>query len=248
MISNQFNFTFYHFNELSSTNSYALEGVKTKMLNEGDVIYADFQRSGKGQQGNSWESMSAKNLLMSLVLKPKMKVENSFLISQCLAIGIKNYLDSLSVGVVQIKWPNDILVNQQKIAGILIENMVDANEINTSIVGIGLNLNQKHFGSMNRQATSLSLLTNHTYDAFEELKDMLEHVKKVLQWYDSLGKSYIQTHYLQYLYGYHEPLKFEDFQGEFVGKIAHVEPNGILQLWRNGRLCSYDMKEVRFKE
>lgn len=246
MISNQFNFNFYHFNELSSTNSYALEAIKRKELNEGAVIYADYQNLGKGQQGNKWESEKAKNLLMSLMVCPKVKVENRFLISQCVALGIKNYLDSLSVGVVQIKWPNDILVNRQKIAGILIENMIEGAEINTSVIGIGLNVNQLQFSNFKRKATSLSLLLNIDFIIYEVMTEMLAQIKQQFIDLDAMGKSYIQTHYLQNLYGFKESLNFEDFQGKFRGRIAHIDPDGMLQLWRNGRLCAYDLKEIQF--
>lgn len=246
MISNQFKFTYYHFNSLLSTNSYALERAKQKEFSEGDVIYTDYQEMGKGQQGNTWDSEPSKNLLMSIIVNPKIKVENRFLISQCVAIGIKNYLDSLSVGVVQIKWPNDILVDRQKVAGTLIENIIEGDEISTSVIGLGLNVNQMKFKTYPRKATSLALLLGSSFDLVNEMKALTEHIKLVFMELDAMGKSYIQTHYLQFLYGYNSPIRFEDVQGEFVGKIAHVEIGGMIQLWRNGRLCAYDLKEIKF--
>ncbi len=246
MISSQFNCSLIRLSETTSTNSYALELIRQKKANEGTLVLSEYQSQGKGQQGNLWESEKAKNLLMSLIIHPKLKVENRFFISQCVALGIKSYLDSLSVGIVQIKWPNDILVNKDKIAGILIENFIEKDEIHTSIIGIGLNVNQLKFKEYDRTAISLCQLQSVLFDLDEVRKQLVNHLVEAFRAFDLHGKSYIQTHYLQYLYGYHETLDFEDIQGRFKGKIAHIDRNGMIQVWRNGRLCSYDMKELKF--
>lgn len=246
MISSDFKFQIFKLSNIDSTNSYALELAKSNNVAEGSVFYSDFQSKGKGQQGNNWQSDLGKNLLFSLLLKPKVQIENQFLISQCVALGLKYYLDSLAVGKVEVKWPNDILVNQRKIAGILIENLIEGKLISNSVIGIGLNVNQEIFTDFNRKAISMKIATQENYSINLELNQLLISLKRSFEEYKRYGASYIKTHYLESLYGYDKPLRFEDSQGEFKGKIADVSNSGILRVWRNGKLCSYDLKEIKF--
>ncbi|KAA3642483.1 MAG: biotin--[acetyl-CoA-carboxylase] ligase [Bacteroidetes bacterium] len=246
MISSKFNFQIFNLSNLESTNSYALELLKTKKVKEGSVFRSDFQSNGKGQQGKSWESEQGKNLLFSLVISPGLLIENQFLISQCVALGLKNYLDSLAVGKVEVKWPNDILINRRKVAGILIENTVEGKLISNSIIGIGLNVNQTQFETYERAAISLKQLSLADFNLDLELANLLSFIKSTFREYNIYGKSYIQTHYLESLYGFHQAVLLEDKLGTFKGKIAQVANHGIIQVWRNGKLCSYDLKELKF--
>lgn len=246
MISSDFKFQIFNLSEIDSTNSYALDLVKTNIVAEGTVFYSKYQSKGKGQQGNVWESEQGKNLLFSLLLKPRVKVENQFLISQCIALGLKKYLDSLAVGRVEVKWPNDILVNRQKIAGVLIENSIESTLITNAVVGVGFNVNQTMFSEFNRKATSLKILKDEDYNLNLELDQILENLKSIFEDYQLYGANYIRTHYLESLYGYQEPILLEDEKGQFKGKIADVLDSGILRVWRNGKLCNYDLKQVRF--
>lgn len=246
MISSDFKFQIFNLSEIDSTNSYALDLVKTNIVKEGTVFYSKYQLKGKGQQGNVWDSEQGKNLLFSLLLKPRVKVENQFLISQCIALGLKYYLDSLAVGQVEVKWPNDILVNRQKIAGILIENSIEGSLITNSVVGIGFNTNQIEFEPYSRKATSLKLLKGEEFNLNLELSQILIYLKKVFENYQMYGANYIKTHYLESLYGFHKPITLEDEKGQFKGKIADVLNSGILRVWRNGKLSSYDLKQLKF--
>jgi BirA family biotin operon repressor/biotin-[acetyl-CoA-carboxylase] ligase len=120
MDSSDFNFQFTRLSSLQSTNIYALELLRQKKGFTGTVIVTDFQTKGKGQQGKIWESEKGKNLQFSIIISPMLAVEKQFELSQFVAICLRQWLDSMSVSVVQIKWPNDILVNGKKIAGVLI--------------------------------------------------------------------------------------------------------------------------------
>jgi BirA family biotin operon repressor/biotin-[acetyl-CoA-carboxylase] ligase len=246
MISSDFSFQINKLSDIDSTNSYALELLKENNVVEGSVFWSDFQSKGKGQTGSVWQSESGKNLLFSVLIKPNMLIENQFLISQCVALGVKNYLDSLAVGKVEVKWPNDILVNRRKIAGILIENLIEGKNISNSIIGIGINVNQIKFDLFDRPAVSIKMASQVELNIDEELLEVLKNIKTIFEQYEMYGKSYIKTHYLEALHGYNNPVQLEDSLGVFKGKIVDITNFGILQVWRNGKLCSYNLKEISF--
>jgi BirA family biotin operon repressor/biotin-[acetyl-CoA-carboxylase] ligase len=133
--------------ETRSTNLVLKEMLREYELPEGFVLRTDFQSAGKGQPGNSWESEKGKNLLFSVLLYPQhIAIDQQFILSQLVSVAILRTLNSFCAGF-SIKWPNDIYFGDKKIGGILIENSLQGSKLNTSIVGIGLNINQKTFRS-----------------------------------------------------------------------------------------------------
>ncbi|MBL4710745.1 MAG: biotin--[acetyl-CoA-carboxylase] ligase [Flavobacteriales bacterium] len=243
MDSSEFQFQFIHLNSVESTNIYAHKLIQEENVLEGFVITTGFQEKGKGQQTKMWESEPDKNLLMSVLLKPNWKVGCQFEWSKMVALSIKESLDSLAVGKVQVKWPNDILIEGEKVAGILIENSIIGETISNSIVGIGLNVNQTNFESFPRVATSLKLKGGREYELEEIRANILESLRKKYYEFD-LGT--VKKDYLNALYGYGVPKKFQDNEGDFTGVILGVLPNGRLQLNKNGKLKDYEVKEIVF--
>ena len=241
MDSSDFNFQFTRLSSLKSTNIYALELLRQKKGFTGTVIVTDFQTKGKGQQGKIWESEKGKNLQFSIIISPKLAVEKQFELSQFVAICLRQWLDSMSVSVVQIKWPNDILVNGKKIAGVLIENSIQGQEISHSVIGIGLNVNQVGFSIFSRLATSLK----KNVDMDKALTSFLELFKSNYLKYKS-GQLDVVKLYLSYLFGLGTPQRYVDDKGEFLGVILGVRPNGKLQVNKNGKLKSYDIKQLQF--
>ena len=131
--------------ETESTNAYMKKLVREERPEEGSLVIADFQTGGRGQMGNSWFSSKGDNLLFSLVIYPKtVRANEQFIISRIASLAIKNTLDQF-VDDIRIKWPNDIYWNDKKIAGILIENDLQGNTIDNSVIGIGINVNQEMF-------------------------------------------------------------------------------------------------------
>ena len=111
-----------HINETNSTNNYLQSLCSEQKVEELTVIVADFQTSGRGQRGNSWESDPGKNLLFSTVIFPEfLEARRQFLISQIISLAIKEELDTYTSDI-SIKWPNDIYWKEKKICGMLIEN------------------------------------------------------------------------------------------------------------------------------
>ncbi len=152
------------FESLPSTNSYAAFLLKNEVIPEGAIVSAEYQTTGRGQGSNIWESENGKNLLISIILYPSIIYPASqFLISMALSLGICDFLKRF-IPDCSIKWPNDIYVNDDKIAGILIENSIMGDKIESTIAGIGLNINQEKFLSDAPNPVSLSLITGKKYD------------------------------------------------------------------------------------
>lgn len=144
-----------HINETNSTNNYLQSLCSEQKVEELTVIVADFQTSGRGQRGNSWESDPGKNLLFSTVIFPEfLEARRQFLISQIISLAIKEELDTYTSDI-SIKWPNDIYWKEKKICGMLIENDLMGRNINQSIAGIGININQEIFHSSAPNPVSL---------------------------------------------------------------------------------------------
>lgn len=243
MDSSEFQFQFIHLNSVESTNIYAHKLLQKENVPEGLVVSTDFQEKGRGQYAKTWESNPSKNLLMSVLLKPRWKAELQFEWSKMIAISVKESLDSLAVDKVQIKWPNDILIAGEKVAGILIENSLNGDTISSSIIGIGLNVNQTNFSSFPRAATSLKLRTGKEFKIEKVRENLLMHLYEN---YFQFNLKTIREKYLNSLYGYGIPKKFQDSDGIFTGVILGVLPNGRLQMNKDGKLKDYEVKEITF--
>ena len=144
--------------ETSSTNNYAAKQVKENCASEGLVILADYQSDGKGQRGKSWDSIKGKNLLCSIVLTPNfIDVSNQFILNKAIALAVLKAAELICPkSFIRIKWPNDILIDDRKLAGILLEATILGSQIGSLIVGIGMNVNQHSFKILGRQAVSLA--------------------------------------------------------------------------------------------
>lgn len=144
--------------EIDSTNNYAAQQIKENGVLEGLVIIADYQSKGKGQRSKSWESEKGKNLLCSIVLTPNfIDVSNQFILNKGIALAVLKAAEMICPGsFLRIKWPNDILMEDKKLAGILIESSINGSQIGSLIVGIGMNVNQLKFEVEGRPVISIS--------------------------------------------------------------------------------------------
>jgi len=243
------NYKQYHIvvqDELESTNNYAKQLVSDK-AGDWTVVLAQYQSKGRGQQGNYWESEAGKNLLFSVILCPHfMEAEFQFYISMLVSLALVDVLDSETEGV-HIKWPNDIYVGKQKIAGILIENFIKGSKLESSIVGVGLNLNQEVFVSNAPNPVSLKQLTRKNYDAVEVLQRFLDSLDSLLPLLPAGRFEAIKESYLQRLLGRNEWRKYRANGAEFEAKIMGIGEYGKLQLeTRSGETMEFMFKEVEF--
>ena len=144
--------------ETSSTNAYAHRIIQNNLITDGTLVFTDFQTKGVGQRGKPWQSEARKNLLGSFILKPRFDPLKSTYINFCVTVGLFEAIQEFFPGRVKIKWPNDILVDNLKIGGLLLENIIEKEKIKFTIVGIGINVNQTKFENL-QNVTSFSMLT-----------------------------------------------------------------------------------------
>jgi BirA family biotin operon repressor/biotin-[acetyl-CoA-carboxylase] ligase len=232
---------------VDSTNSYLKESARNAVLEEGTVVVTRNQTAGKGQRGNSWESEAGKNITCSILLHPSfLPVHRFFLLSEAVSLGVKETLDAYTDDIT-VKWPNDIYYRERKIVGILIENELMGNVYTSSVVGIGLNVNQERFLSDAPNPVSLKQITGQEQDTEALLKELVDNI---LYRYEQLKAGNTETIIRMYhnaLYrktGFH---RFEDEEGIFSARIDRVADDGLLHLVTDtNKECSYAFKSVRF--
>lgn len=233
--------------ETKSTNSYLHGYLQSVSLPEGSVVAAEFQTAGKGQPGNHWESEAGSNLLFSLVLYPdSIPAARQFILSQIASLAVKDTLAAFTDGIT-VKWPNDVYWKDKKICGMLIENDLSGSIITKSIIGIGLNLNQKAFTSDAPNPVSLTQITGETYDKEQVLNIFLNHfysyyLQVLQEKEDEIRKTYFKS-----LYRNDGFYPYSDENGKFMARIQDIEPMGYLLLrLQNGETRRYAFKEVAF--
>ena len=251
--------------QVDSTNSFANNLLSSKPA-EGTAILASYQSQGRGQLKNHWVSQADANLTFSVILYPTFILPaRAFLLNKIVSLAIQKVLaQHLSGQQVQVKWPNDILINRKKVAGILIENQLEPSRIRSTVIGIGLNVNQTDFPEeITQTATSMALSTGQSFDRkaiFAELMSSLE----ALYLRARSGKTeQIDFDYLQGLYGYGERIKVKMQDPDILlntfpnGEFAYapiekevvltgVHHDGRLALEFSGKLHYYHFKEVEF--
>jgi len=184
---------------LPSTNAYLKELRSKASLKSGTVIMADYQEAGRGQRGKTWLSENGQGLLFSLYYKPyKQSVEDQFILIKWISVAIVNVLkDSFGLSDACVKWPNDIYVGRKKLGGILIENSIQGEYIQNSIIGIGLNVFQQSFDESLPSAVSLFQLLGESVDL--NRKSIL--IQVIESFYEQVNKEKELVHraYLKHL-------------------------------------------------
>tara|TARA_B100001146_G_scaffold199252_1_gene189212 strand:- start:1337 stop:2068 length:732 start_codon:yes stop_codon:yes gene_type:complete len=231
---------------IDSTNNYLKKIILNEGINDYTVVTAKFQTQGKGQLGTEWESEHSKNLICSVYKKEiNIKVQDQFVISALVSLALIKTLRKVNLSNMHIKWPNDIMSDNKKICGILIENIVKENYIKDTVIGIGLNVNQTIFNNL-PNAASIKNLIGTTCSIDEILKDLVKNVK---YYFNELDKSSINSIFEKYedaLFRINKPSTFKNSKGEiFSGYIKGVSRSGKLNVMLEDNLQeSYDLKEV----
>ena len=231
---------------IDSTNNYLKKIILNEGINDYTVVTAKFQTQGKGQLGTEWESEHSKNLICSVYKKNiNIKVQDQFVISALVSLALVKTLRKINLSNLHIKWPNDIMSDNKKICGILIENIVMENYIKDIVIGIGLNVNQTIFNNL-PNAASIKNLIGTACSIDEILKDLVENIK---YYFNELDKSSINSIFEKYedaLFRINKPSTFKNLKGEvFSGYIKGVSRLGKLNVMLEDNLVeSYDLKEI----
>tara|TARA_Y100000589_G_scaffold140365_1_gene134067 strand:- start:454 stop:1197 length:744 start_codon:yes stop_codon:yes gene_type:complete len=236
-----------HYHKVDSTNEELKRLFLKKEILNGTLLTADFQTGGKGQMGSKWESCIGDNFLGTFFLKPFLPLSEAFALNMIVSLALLETIVELVKGDVKIKWPNDILVDGKKIAGVLIENKYKNGGLNASFLGIGLNLNQKKFAKFSRQGTSIFNQTGVLVNSEKIVERICFHLKQFYSLFDLKGYKTINFLYHQELY-----LKGEGYLYK-VGKdrrylvLQSVNMKGDLQLFNQfGKLEEFGLKEIEF--
>lgn len=238
---------------LASTNSYASDLLRQIELSEGSIIYTFEQEKGRGQRGNSWESEPNKNVTLSLVLHPGfLPPVHQFFLTKITSLAVADLMAEFLHATafahqVHIKWPNDIYVNDRKIAGILIENYLRDTTIQHAVVGVGINVNQETFHTA-PQAVSLFSLTHQTIDLMQCIERFCELFEGRFLQLQSKKWQKLDADYLQYLYRLNEWNTYRTNENQqFEGNIRGVSKIGKLQVEViSGEIKEFDLKEIVF--
>jgi BirA family biotin operon repressor/biotin-[acetyl-CoA-carboxylase] ligase len=234
--------------EVASTNNYLKELLSnSKPVADGTVIMAESQYAGRGQQTNRWHSEAGMNLTFSLLLKPLfLPLQQQFDLTRAVSLGVVTALQQASGERIQIKWPNDIYHGDKKLGGILIENMVQGNRINHSVIGIGLNINQVVFPPEVPNPTSLKQILQRDY----ELNVLLSQICGSIEaWYLRLKAGHIneiRDRYLGNLYWLNQEKDFMADGVHIKGTITGVRNNGFLVLSTESGEKEFNLKQIQF--
>lgn len=255
---------YLRFDELSSTNDYAAELIASAAFEtgnmyskskpaEGTVIRADSQSAGRGQFGSPWSSAPGKNLTFSVILYPNwLDIGAQFKLSMAVALALHDAVRTLQPTPlpIKVKWPNDLYIGACKTAGILIQNNIQGSGIQSSIVGIGLNVNQLDFDPTLPNPTSLALAFGNTFDLNEVAELLFECLERRYLQLKSGQHTVIQSEYESLLFRRGiESIFTQASDGQiFAGIILGVTDTGQLRILTEAGERTFGVKEVRHYE
>lgn len=234
--------------EVDSTNTFLKDALsKSTPLLDGTVIMADRQLAGRGQSGNSWISEAGKNLTFSVLLNPVfLPIERQFDLNMAVSLALNDFFNKYKLQAATIKWPNDSYLNNKKVAGILIENILQANKIKHAIIGIGLNVNQENFPANLKNVTSLKQALHQNYNLMQILGEICAFIEARYLQLKAGNIDKLRDEYLSKLYLKDENALFR-FNDEVQNAIIRdITVSGQLVLETNSGLQYFNNKEIEF--
>ncbi len=236
--SNRDFFVICHFDELTSTQDEFKRILGKNTPPEWSVISAGYQTRGRGRRYKKWFSKAGENALFTVYFQPGLDPEHAYFLYQLPAVALAKVLETHGLKNVSIKYPNDILVNGKKIAGILVENIIKNKKIHASLIGIGLNVNQTEFPGRLGAVSVLSETGKET-EVNEWIIRIVSQMKKLYRY----GAYAI---FSKYVYYWHTPgekagVMFEN--NTFEGKIISIKDD-LLTLHQEGRILSFPIHKI----
>lgn len=234
---------------VDSTNEEAKRRIS--ICDNLSVLSALTQTNGKGQRGNSWSSASGMNLLFSIILKydeVNVKACDQFTISQMAALSVTDFLAVHGIQA-KIKWPNDIYVDDKKICGILIENKLCGEWLGSSIIGIGLNINERNFDVNIPNPTSMCIVTGQTYELKQSLEIFMRIFREYYDRYLNITGGYLKIRqmYLSQMWRKDEKHCYLTDGKEFIGIIRGITDIGQLIVENEkGEFVEFAFKEISY--
>ncbi len=233
---------------INSTSTYLKQLSKETDVDNWTVVSAEYQTLGRGQVETKWISEKGKNLLFSILIKyESLKIQNHFYLNCAISLGIYFALLKFQLPKLMIKWPNDIMADNKKLGGILIENSLRNDRIYQSIVGIGLNVNQKDFSEYPFKAVSIKNLTGTKIERDTLLHELINSIRVQINFLKNGEFDLLHKKYKEVLFRINKPHMFESNGKIFIGKIIGVSESGKLQIEDEleNRL-EFNFKEVKY--
>ena len=224
------------FKEIDSTNNYLKNSYK--LLNNFTFVVADYQSKGKGRNNRVWSSEEGANLMFSFLIKDEYLLKKYSALSIISAVEVAKLLEEYQIKGVSIKWPNDVLINDKKVCGILLEGQI----LEYLVVGIGLNVNQKLFpDGLRRPATSLSLEANKDFNIDELEQKLFSNIVKDLS---NLNEKDCLDYFRNHNYLLNKRVKVLVNDQPFVGEVMGIDDNFFLQIKTSDMLLHIDSGEI----
>ena len=225
-----------HFKEIDSTNSYLKNAHR--LLDNFTFASTDYQSKGKGREDRVWESNSGENLMFSFLIKNEELMKLSAVLSILTAVEVAKEIEKYDIDNVSIKWPNDILINDKKVCGILLEGQVPI----YLVVGVGLNVNQKEFpNGLRRPATSLSLETKEDIN-IDELKERL--FKNIVNNFSSIKLDDYLDYFRKHNYLLNKRVRVLINEEPYIGEVVGIDDSFCLQILSRDMLLHIDSGEI----
>ena len=221
----------YHFAQIDSTNKKAKEMAEDGCP-QGALITASAQSDGVGRRGRSWSSEEEAGIYMTMVLRPEIEPDQASMLTLVTAVSVAKAIEEQlpEECKLYIKWPNDIVLNKKKVCGILTELSLKNKEIDYVVIGIGINVTNKHFLEEIREtASSLLLETGRTID-----KEILIHRTWEIfaiyyqQFLHTRNLEFIMSEYEERLVNIEKTVQVLDPVGEYTGIAKGITKTGEL--------------------
>ena len=224
------------FKEIDSTNNYLKNSYK--LLSNFAFVVADYQSKGKGRNDRVWSSEEGQNLTFSFLIKDQNLLKKYSALSIISAVEVAKSLEEYQIKGVSIKWPNDVLINDKKVCGILLEGQI----LEYLVVGIGLNVNQKVFPEgLRRPATSLSLETNKEFNIDEIEQKLFSDIVRDLS---NLNEKECLEYFRNHNYLLNKRVKVLVNDQPFIGEVIGIDDNFFLQIKTSDMLLHIDSGEI----
>ena len=230
-----------------STNGYLKDLLRTQFVEDFTIVVTSNQKKGRGQLGRDWLSEPGKNLTISVLKHFKaLDITHQFILNIASSLAVYLTLKHYAIPDLQVKWPNDIMSGDKKICGILVENMVKGQRITSSVIGIGLNINQTNFGESLR-ATSMQLLLGKELDIDRVMDTLVKEMAQSFGKIETTPISEAKELYASKLFRRHTVSRFMGLdQNEFRGTIQGINNSGLLLVeTENGRQKEFRHNEIR---
>jgi len=237
----------YYLPSCQSTNDEAADLIVQDDPPEGTLVITDRQMAGRGQRGNVWLAEPGQNLTVSLLLRPGfLAPTEQFWLNIALSVGIADALTPLTDGLLRVKWPNDLYIDNQKIGGILLENTIQGQSLAWSIVGMGMNVNQTSFDLPTATSLQNRFPLPEGYNLPGLLSTLCEHIEKRYLQLKAGHRATLKVTYLQRLFRYQESHLYRDVRENysFMGTIVGIAEGGELLIEVEGQTQKFGFKEI----